>query len=97
MPRITETLTKDIQTAADHFDHQEDRLGGIFLEMVRTRALVEIADSLKGIQTALEPIGQIFAEAKEVPLKLETPIDITPMEKAIAAAEASKPKTKKGS
>jgi hypothetical protein len=72
MPRITETLTEEIKTASRHFDNSNDRFGGITLDLVSARALVEIADSLKGIQAALEPIAKKF-EAGELPIKLASP------------------------
>ena len=92
MPRITETLIKDIDAATGEFAKSppNDRAGGITLDLVSARALVEIADSLKAIQSALEPIGQIFAEASEIPIKLETASpDITPPQKARSSKKGS--------
>jgi hypothetical protein len=72
MPKTTDLIKADIQTAMDEFfkSPSNDRLGGILLDIVTARAMLEILESLKSIQAALEPIGRIFAEAGEAPLKL---------------------------
>jgi len=58
MPRITETLKQQLDTANEHFAKTEDRLGGIITNYVNSRALIEIADALKDIESHLATIAK---------------------------------------
>lgn len=61
MPRITETLKQELDDAFTHYYEQNDRMGGIQVNLVQTRALIEIADSLKGIESHLATLIETFA------------------------------------
>jgi hypothetical protein len=78
MPRITETLKQDLGEAAELYRENRDRGGGIGTSLVQTRALIEIADALKGIETALTTIA-----------KATQPGDRTTLEAPPAGAESS--------